>query len=142
MAMKRRDFVAMIIGGATAWPLLAQGEQGKGIPRVGYIDPPIRSAGIQGFLKGLKELGYVHGRNIKLIQQHFAAPTVADMRTAISAIIRDIDILVVSGTVGGIAAKSAPSELPVVFISVGAPVDIGLVKSLAKPGGNMTGVVV
>src|SRR6185312_10983265 len=86
------------------------------------------------------ELGYVDGRNIKLIKRQFAAPTVADMRAAILAIIRDVDILVVSGTVGGVAAKSATSEVPVVFISVGAPVDIGLVKSLAKPGGNMTGV--
>jgi len=75
-----------------------------------------------------------------LIEQKFAAPTVPDMRAAILAIIHDIDILVVSGTVGGVAAKSTASDVPVVFISVGAPVDIGLVKSLAKPGGNMTGV--
>lgn len=137
--MKRRDFVAMI-GGATLWPLIAQSEPGKNVPRVGYIDPEIRSAGIKGLLSGLHQLGYVDGRNIKLIEQHFAAPTVAGMRAAILALIGHVDILVVSGTIGGVAAKSATSEVPVVFISVGAPVDIGLVKSLAKPGGNMTGV--
>src|SRR6185312_9900413 len=141
MEMKRRDFVAMIIGGVTASPLIARAEQGKNIPRVGYIDPETRSSGIQGLLAGLDELGYVDGRNIKLIKRQFAAPTVADMRAAILAIIRDVDILVVSGTVGGVAAKSVTSEVPVVFISVGAPVDIGLVKSLAKPGGNMTEIV-
>src|SRR5689334_19205118 len=118
MAMKRRDFVAMIIGGVTVWPLIAEGEQSKSIPRVGYIDPPVRSAGTQGLLEGLNELGYLDRRNIKLIEQHFAAPTVADMRAAILAILGDVDILVVGGTVGGIAAKSATSELPVVFISV------------------------
>ena len=52
----------------------------------------------------------------------------------------DIDLLVVGGTVGGVAAKSAAAHMPVVFISVGAPVDIGLVESLAHPGGNMTGI--
>ena len=138
--MKRRDFIAMIIGGAIVRPKYAQADQGRSIPRVGYIDPPTRSAGTQGLLAGLRELGYVDGRNIKLIEQKFSVPTVADMRAAILAIIHDIDILVVSGTVGGVAAKSVASDVPVVFVSVGAPVDIGLVKSLAKPGGNMTGV--
>jgi putative ABC transport system substrate-binding protein len=138
--MKRRDFVAMVIWGAIASPLIARAEQGQSVPRVGYIDPEARSSGMQGLLAGLDELDYVDGRNIKLIKGQFAAPTVADMRAAILSIIRDIDILVVSGTVGGAAAKSVTSEVPVVFISVGAPVDIGLVKSLAKPGGNMTGI--
>lgn len=138
--MKRRDFIAGIITGAIVQPRIAQAEQVKSIPRVGYIDGPTRSAGIQGLLEGLHELGYVDGQNIKLIEQHFAAPTEAAMRAAIMTILRDVDILVVGGTVGGVAAKSATSDVPVVFISVGAPVDIGLVKSLAKPGGNITGV--
>lgn len=138
--MKRRDFIAMIIGGAIVRPANALADQGRSVPRVGYIDPPTRSAGTQGLLAGLRELGYVDGRNIKLIEQKFSAPTVADMRAAILAIIHDIDVLVVSGTVGGVAAKAVASGVPVVFVSVGAPVDIGLVKSLAKPGGNMTGV--
>jgi len=138
--MKRREFIAMIVVGAIVRPRITQADQVKAIPRVGYVDGPTRSAGIQGLLKGLHELGYVDGQNIKLIEQHFAAPTVAGMRAAILAIIREVDVLVVGGTVGGVAAKSATSEVPVVFISVGAPVDIGLVKSLAEPGGNITGV--
>src|SRR5262245_625302 len=120
MGMKRREFVAMIIGGATISPLIARAEQGKSIPRVGYIDTEARSVGIQGLLTGLQELGYVDGRNIKLIEQHFAVPTLADIRAAILAIIGEVDILVVGATVGGVAAKSVTSELPVVFISVGA----------------------
>ena len=62
------------------------------------------------------------------------------MKEAILAVLPNVDILVIGGTVGGVAAKSVTSDIPVVFISVGAPVAIGLVKSLAKPGGNMTGV--
>jgi putative ABC transport system substrate-binding protein len=137
--MKRRDFIAAL-GGAAFWRTVAHAQQGKGVPRVGYIDGESRSAGIEGMLTGLRELGYVDGQNIRLVRQQFAAPTVTQMKEAILAVLPDVDILVVGGTVGGAAAKSATSEIPVVFISVGAPVDIGLVKSLAKPGGNMTGV--
>src|SRR5260370_38333916 len=61
------------------------------------------------------------------------------MKDAISKLLLDIDLLVVGGTVGGVAAKSAATHIPVVFVSVGAPVDIGLVETLAHPGGNMTG---
>src|SRR5665213_4602679 len=137
--MKRREFIA-VFGVAAVCPIVAQAQQGRRVPQVGYIDAESRSAGIEGLLSGLRELGYVDGQNIRLVRQQFAAPTVKQMREAILAVLPKVDILVVGGTVGGVAAKSATSDIPVVFISVGAPVDIGLVKSLAKPGGNMTGV--
>lgn len=137
--MKRRAFMTSV-GGLTLWSVVARAQHGKRVPQVGYIDGETRSAGIEGLLSGLRELGYVDGQNIGLIRQQFAAPTVKAMKEAIFAVLPNVDILVVGGTVGGVAAKSASSETPVVFISVGAPVDIGLVKSLAKPGGNMTGV--
>jgi putative ABC transport system substrate-binding protein len=66
--------------------------------------------------------------------------TIASYKAAILEVLDDADVLVVGGTIGGVAAKQATSTVPVVFISVGAPVDIGLVESLARPGGNMTGV--
>jgi putative ABC transport system substrate-binding protein len=137
--MKRREFIA-VLGGAAVCPIVAQAQQGRRVPQVGYIDGESQSGGIEGLLTGLRELGYVDGQNIRLVRQQFAAPTVMQMKEAILAVLPRVDILVVAGTVGGVAAKSATSDIPVVFISVGAPVDIGLVKSLAKPGGNMTGV--
>jgi putative ABC transport system substrate-binding protein len=91
------------------------------------------------FLSALGELGYVDGKNIMFVRRRFTAPTVQAMQDAIAEMQPDIDLLVVGGTVGGVAAKSAAAHIPVVFISVGAPVDIGLVESLAHPGGNMTG---
>src|SRR6202043_3192997 len=94
---------------------------------------------IGDFLGALADMGYVDGKNIIFIKRRFAAPTVQGMKDAISEIEPDIDLLVVGGTVGGVAAKSAAAHIPVVFVSVGAPVDIGLVESLAHPGGNMTG---
>jgi putative tryptophan/tyrosine transport system substrate-binding protein len=88
--------------------------------------------------KELSELRYIEGRNISL-QTTFATPNPMDMRAAIERLLPEIDLLVVWGTIGGVAAKAAAPSIPVVFISVGAPVDIGLVESLAHPGGNMTG---
>jgi putative tryptophan/tyrosine transport system substrate-binding protein len=136
--MRRRDFVAAL-GGAAVWPLAARAQQGAKIPRVGFIDAEPQISTIEGLLAGLRDLGYVDGRNIKLVGRRTAGPTLKQNRDAILASISDVDILVVSGTIGAVAAKSVSPDIPVVFISVGAPVDIGLVKSLAKPGGNMTG---
>jgi putative ABC transport system substrate-binding protein len=107
--------------------------------RIGQVfggTPNIVSA--TGLAQGLTGLGYVDGKNIHL-QTRYAAPNPKDMKAAILALLPEIDLLVVWGTIGGVAAKAAASPIPVVFISVGAPVDIGLVESLAHPGGGMTG---
>ena len=138
--MQRRQFVR-ILGSAALWPTVAQAQhQSKRIPRVAYLESKTspRTPNVEGLLTGLRELGYVDGQNIGLVELR-AGPTVREMKEAILAVLSDFDILVVAGTIGGIAAKSVTSDVPVVFISVGAPVDIGLVKTLAKPGGNMTG---
>ncbi|MCK1466889.1 ABC transporter substrate binding protein, partial [Bradyrhizobium sp. CW10] len=137
--MKRRGFIGALLS-AAFWQTTAQAQDRTRVATVGYVDAASRSAGMEGLLTGLRELGYVDGKNIRLVRQQFAAPTVEKMKEAILALLPYVDILVVGGTVGGVAAKSATAEIPVVFISVGAPVDIGLVRSLAKPGGNMTGV--
>jgi putative ABC transport system substrate-binding protein len=137
--MQRREFVR-ILGSAPLWPIVAQAQhQSKRIPRVAYLESKTRTPVVEGLLTGLRELGYVHGQNIRMVEQQYAGPTVREMKEAILAVLSDSDILVVTGTIGGIAAKSATSDVPVVFIAVGAPVDIGLVKTLANPGRNMTG---
>jgi putative ABC transport system substrate-binding protein len=137
--MKRREFIR-ILGTAAAWPVVAQAQRTKRLPKVAYLENKIPTPAVDGLLTGLRQLGYVDGQNISLVKQEYAGPSLKEMKEAILAVLPDIDILVVSGTIGGIAAKSATSDIPVVFISVGAPVDIGLVKSLANPGGNMTGI--
>jgi putative tryptophan/tyrosine transport system substrate-binding protein len=133
--MRRREFIALI-GAAAGWPQTARA---KPVPRVGYIEGSRGTPWMSDFLGALSDLGYVDGKNIIFVQRRFAAPTVQAMKDAISEIQPDIDLLVVGGTVGGVAAKSAAVHIPVVFVSVGAPVDIGLVETLAHPGGNMTG---
>jgi len=87
----------------------------------------------------LADRGYVNGRNISLIHQ-FVPPEPARLEKAIATLISNIDVLVVWGTVSAVAAKKVTGTLPIVFLTVGDPVAIGLAKSLARPGGNMTGV--
>ena len=137
--MKRRKFIGLLGASAVAWVSSARSQQPNKIPRVVYLDGRSHNATSEGLLSGLRDLGYVDGKNIVLIRQQFSAPTVKGMREAILEGLPDADILVVGGTVGGVAAKSVSPNIPVVFISVGAPVDIGLIDSLAHPGGNMTG---
>ena len=126
--MKRREFIALV-GAAASWPLTARANP---IPRVGYIEGSRGTPWISDFLSALGDMGYVDGKNIIFVKRRTAAPTVQAMKDAISEIEPDIDL-------GGVAAKSAAAHIPVVFVSVGAPVDIGLVETLAHPGGNMTG---
>jgi putative ABC transport system substrate-binding protein len=87
----------------------------------------------------LAELGYQNGRNIDIVTR-IVAPQPQIVEQTIATLRPDIDLLVVGGTIGGVAAKKVASDIPTVFHSVGAPVDIGLVQSLAHPGGNITGI--
>jgi ABC-type uncharacterized transport system substrate-binding protein len=88
---------------------------------------------------GRTSLGYVQGKNLLLLNR-FAVPQPKAMEGAILSMMPDIDLLVAWGTIGGAAAKKIALDIPVVFASVGAPVDIGIVASLSHPGGNMTGI--
>jgi putative ABC transport system substrate-binding protein len=87
----------------------------------------------------LVDLGYVGGKNIVLIQKR-SDPNIEAVESAILSLIPAVGLLVVGGTVGGVAAKKLVTSLPVVFVAVGAPIEIGLVESLSHPGGNMTGI--
>jgi putative ABC transport system substrate-binding protein len=90
-------------------------------------------------VRALLGLGYTDGKDVQ-VHTLFATPNPKEMKDAILSLLPEIDLLVVWGTVGGVVAKSVASHIPVVFVSVGAPVDIGLVESLSHPGGNMTGI--
>jgi putative ABC transport system substrate-binding protein len=146
--MRRRDFITILGGAAAMWPLAAGTlftHAAAAAPwRIGQVfngPETISSSGLASALaQGLSDLGYVDGKTIHLQTRFSSAPNLKDIKTTILALLADIDLLVVWGTVGGVAAKAVAPSIPVVFISVGAPVDIGLVQSLARPGGNMTGI--
>ena len=141
--MKRRDFMSAICGAALMSPSVAHAQQPGKVWRIGHVlvNPPERGGAfrVQALEKGLADLGDVQGRNIELLHR-FPGPQSEKLQEVISSLSPQIDLLVVWGTVGGVAAKRVASGVPTVFVSVGAPIEIGLVKSLAHPGGNMTGI--
>jgi putative ABC transport system substrate-binding protein len=137
--MRRREFISLLGGTVLAWPSRSSAEWTGRTRRVGIIQT---SAATEHLVKELErrlgDLGYVDGKNIALIKKR-SEPDLKDVESAVLSLIPAIDLLVVGGTVGGVAAKKLVTSLPVVFIAVGAPVEIGMVESLSHPGGNMTG---
>jgi len=133
--MRRREFITLL-GGAAAWPLAAQAQQPTKMKRIAII----RSSGnISDLGKRLEDLGYVDGKNIILISRNAGTEPKA-IEDTIGAVLPNVDILVVSTTLLAVIARKLTTSVPTVFLSVSTPVEVGLVKSLAHPDGNMTGV--
>jgi putative ABC transport system substrate-binding protein len=138
--MRRREFISLLGTTAIAWPRYSSAESTGRVWRVGIVHTSAASErSASGLERGLVDLGYVDGKNIVLIKQR-SDPSIGAVESAILSLIPAIDLLVVGGTVGGVAAKKLVTSLPVVFVAVGAPIEIGIVESLSRPGGNMTGI--
>jgi putative tryptophan/tyrosine transport system substrate-binding protein len=134
--MKRRKFITLL-GGAVAWPFAASGQQRPmKLPIIGIIDDaPIWN----NFRNGLRELGYVEGRNI-VIEYRSAQGRPDRFVTAATELAHlPVDVIVTWGTTPTQAAKQATATIPIVMTGIGDPVRAGLVASLAHPGGNITG---
>jgi putative tryptophan/tyrosine transport system substrate-binding protein len=139
--MRRREFMALVGGAAVLWPFALRAQQPQKW-RIGDVfggTQETQGSLAKGLARRLEELGYIQGKNIILLNR-FVPPEPEAIEDAIRSLLPSIDVLVVRGTIGGVAAKKLVSSVPVIFLSVGAPVDIGLVESLAHPGGNMTGI--
>ncbi len=141
--MRRREFIKVIAGSAAVWPLAAQAQQTGKVWRIAQViggSPETNGHFARALEQGLSKLGYRLGDNLHLVTR-YASPQLTGMQDAIRSLIGEIDLLVAWATIGAVAAKNVVgSLLPVVFLSVGAPVEIGLVQSLSHPGGNMTGI--
>jgi len=141
--MTRREFITLLGGAAAAWPLGARAQQSAKLPIIGYLGPNTRSVDgprIDAFLERLRELGWFEGRTMA-IEYRWAEGRnehLADM--AAELVRRKVDVIVTSATPPTSAAKQATSIIPIVFAAVGDPVGAGLVESLARPGGNATGL--
>lgn len=137
--VRRREFIGEV-GCVILLPVAALAQAAGKVWRIGSVSSSaVADQLLHALTQRLAALGYVQGRNI-FVSSLTVPPQPKAIEGAITRLIPDIDILVVWGTIGGAAAKRMTSTLPTVFLSVGAPVDIGLVQSLAHPGGNMTGV--
>lgn len=139
---QRREFLKIIGGAATVWPLTARA-QGKR-PVLGFLasgEPKTLAISMEGFLSGLKEAGFVDGQNLT-IEQRWAEGQFNRLPALAAQLVgRPVDVIMAAqGTVTALAVKRATSTTPVVFVTADDPVAAGLVASLARPGGNLTGI--
>jgi len=137
--MRRREFIAVLCG-AAALPFVAHAQEARKLPRIGYLSPGAKLSPLDdSFLQALHELGYVDGKNI-LIEFRFAAGKFEHLPAMAAELVRlNVDMIVARVTQASLAAKAATKTIPVVMLAVSDPVASGLISSLARPGGNITG---
>jgi putative ABC transport system substrate-binding protein len=140
--MKRREFITLL-GAAVAWPLAARAQQAGKLPTIGFLVPGTPSTHGQWFAalaQRLRELGWIEGRTIAVEYRWAEGRSERFAEIAAEFVQLKVDVIVTASTVATEAAKHATSVIPIVFAVAGDPVGSGLVASLARPGGNVTGL--
>ena len=140
--MKRRDFITLIGGAAAAWPLAARAQQAGKVPTIGFLGTTTASAWgpwTAAFVQRLRELGWIEGRNLAIEYRWADGRTGRFTEIAAEFVRLKVDVIVTGG-LSAVAVKQATSVIPIVFAVAADPVGTGLVASLVRPGGNVTGL--
>src|SRR6266542_6346557 len=140
--MKRREFITLI-GGAAAWPLAARAQQVPKLPTIGFLGAATASferASTDAFVQRLRELGWIENRTIAIEYRWAEGRSERFTEIAAEFVRLKVDVIVTYATPPTIAAKEATAIIPIVSAVMGDPVGAGLVGSLARPGGNVTGL--
>ena len=142
--ISRRIFVAAVAGGLLSAPLAARAQPAGKLRRIGFLGnstAALEANLVQPFRDGLRELGYVEGRDVA-IEYRWAEGQYERLPALVAELIAlKVEVLVTAGTPAALAVKRATTTIPLVMVAVGDPIGTGLVKSLARPGGNLTGLV-
>jgi putative ABC transport system substrate-binding protein len=141
--MRRREFITLLGGAAAGWPVAAHSQQQMRLPTIGFLGQStlaVEGPRLAAFLKRLRELGWIEGRTIAIEYGWGEGTSERFAKIAADFVRLKVDVIVTSGTANVLAAKQATSTIPIVFAVAGDPVANNLVASLARPGGNVTGL--
>src|SRR5262249_1992494 len=139
--VKRRDFITLL-GGAAAWPVAARAQQAGKLPTIGYLGattPAAESQRVAALVQRLREFGWMQGRNLTVEHRYGEGRSERSAELAAEFVRLNVDVIVTYGTPAVAAAKQTTAVIPIVFAVAGDPIGSGLVASLPRPGGNITG---
>jgi putative ABC transport system substrate-binding protein len=138
----RRAFIGTLAGGLLTAPLAAEAQQATKVARIGYLSPNLAASPHlrEAFLQGLRDLGYVEGRNVVIEIRSAEGKFERLPALAAELVALKVDVILATGTPASLAAEHATRTLPIVFVAAADPVTSGFVTSLARPGGNITGL--
>ena len=138
--MRRREFITLLGSTAAAWPLIARAQQTGKIYKIGLLSPSSSQPPLAYLFNSLRELGWIEGKNVS-IEYRFAENCPERLPELATDLVRlNVDLIVAIGTLGPVAARRATSTIPIIMVGAGDPLGTGLVASLARPGGNVTGM--
>ncbi len=141
--MRRREFISLLGGAAVVWPLATRAQQTGKLPTIGYLGgagPTSHGAWFDSFVQRLRELGWIEGRTVAIKLRWGEGRPERYAEIAAEFVSLKVDVILAGGTEAAIAAKQATSVIPIIFPTAGDPVGSRLVASLARPGGNVTGL--